>query len=129
MVVEHNSSRAGETQGVRHVDSAAPERLHALLMDLVRATGLLQPDQTVPGQPESMSQAFALHELDIDTPLSQRDPAERLGLEKSRQPDGRGDGTQGTSNARTRSRQPAALPAAAYRRGPRPARPHGRHFS
>lgn len=68
---------------MRHVDSTAPERLHALLMDLVRATGLLQPDQTVPGQPVSMSQAFALHELDVDTPLSQRDLAERLRLEKS----------------------------------------------
>jgi DNA-binding MarR family transcriptional regulator len=73
-----------ETQGVRHVESAAaPERLHELLMDLILATGLLQPDQTVPGQPVSMSQAFALHELDTDTPLSQRDLAERLHLEKS----------------------------------------------
>jgi DNA-binding MarR family transcriptional regulator len=47
-------------------------------MDLVRAAGLLQLDQAV-----SMSQAFALHELDSDTPLSQRDLAERLRLEKS----------------------------------------------
>jgi DNA-binding MarR family transcriptional regulator len=82
-VVEHNSSRAEETQGVRQVDSAAPERIHELIMDLVRAAGLLQPDQTVPGQPVSMSQAFALHELDADIPLSQRDLAERLHLEKS----------------------------------------------
>jgi DNA-binding MarR family transcriptional regulator len=65
------------------VDPATPERLHELLMDLVRAAGLLQPDQTVPGLPVSMSQAFALHELDTDTPLSQRDLAVRLGLEKS----------------------------------------------
>jgi DNA-binding MarR family transcriptional regulator len=61
---------------------AAPERLHGLLMDLVRATGLLL-DQAVPGQPVSLSQAFALHELDTDTPLSQRELAERLRLEKS----------------------------------------------
>ena len=65
------------------MDFAAPERLHDLLMDLVRATGLLQPDQTVPGQPVSMSLAFALHELDAHTALSQRDLAERLRLEKS----------------------------------------------
>jgi DNA-binding MarR family transcriptional regulator len=52
-------------------------------MDVVRAAGLLQPDQTVAGQPVSLSQAFALHELDTDTPLSQRDLAERLRLEKS----------------------------------------------
>ena len=60
-----------------------PEPLHGLLMDLVRATGLLHPDQAAPGQPVSMSQVFALHELDTPTPLSQRDLAERLGLEKS----------------------------------------------
>jgi DNA-binding MarR family transcriptional regulator len=65
------------------VDSAEAARLHELLMDVVRAAGLLQPDQTVAGQPVSLSQAFALHELDTDTPLSQRDLAERLRLEKS----------------------------------------------
>lgn len=52
-------------------------------MDLVRATGLLQVDETVSGHPLSISQAFALHELDAGTPLSQRDLAERLRLEKS----------------------------------------------
>jgi DNA-binding MarR family transcriptional regulator len=65
---------------------AAPskaERLHELLMDLVRATGLLQPDHAVPGQQLTVSQAFALHELDTEPPLSQRDLAERLHLEKS----------------------------------------------
>jgi DNA-binding MarR family transcriptional regulator len=76
-------ARAGESVGTRHVDSAEAERLHELLMDLVRAAGLLQPDQTVPGHPVSMSQALALHELDTGTPLSQRDLAERLRLEKS----------------------------------------------
>jgi DNA-binding MarR family transcriptional regulator len=52
-------------------------------MDLVRAAGLLQGDQAIPGQPVSLSQAFALHELDTGTPLSQRDLAARLHLEKS----------------------------------------------
>lgn len=52
-------------------------------MDLVRVTGLLQPDQTAPGHTLSMSQAFALHELDTGVPLSQRDLAQRLRLEKS----------------------------------------------
>jgi DNA-binding MarR family transcriptional regulator len=52
-------------------------------MDLIRVAGLLQPDAAIPGQPVSLSQAFALHELDTGAPLSQRDLAERLGLEKS----------------------------------------------
>jgi len=65
------------------VDDPTPQRLHELLMDLVRAAGLLQPDHAVPGQPLTVSQAFALHELDRDVPLSQQDLAERLRLEKS----------------------------------------------
>ena len=66
------------------VDSATPaERLHELFMDLVRAGGMLQPDNLIPGQSISVSQAFALHELDTDVALSQRDLAERLHLEKS----------------------------------------------
>jgi DNA-binding MarR family transcriptional regulator len=65
------------------LDAAEAARLHELLMDVVRAAGLLQPDQTVAGHPVSLSQAFALHELDADTPLSQRDLADRLRLEKS----------------------------------------------
>jgi DNA-binding MarR family transcriptional regulator len=65
------------------VESADAERIHELLMDLLRAGGLLQPDQVVPGHPISMSQAFALHELDTGTPLSQQELAERLRLEKS----------------------------------------------
>jgi DNA-binding MarR family transcriptional regulator len=64
------------------VDSAA-ERLHQLFMDVMRIGGLLQPDSTVPGHQISLSQAFALHELDTDTPLSQRELGERLQLEKS----------------------------------------------
>jgi DNA-binding MarR family transcriptional regulator len=52
-------------------------------MDLMRVGGMLQPDHAIPGLSVSLSQAFALHELDTDTPLSQRDLAERLRLEKS----------------------------------------------
>ena len=62
---------------------ADAEHLHHLLMDLVRAAGLLQPDRTVPGHPISMSQGFALHELDRGAALSQQELADRLGLEKS----------------------------------------------
>jgi DNA-binding MarR family transcriptional regulator len=69
--------------GTSRVDSAEAARLHELLMDVVRAAGLLQPDQAVAGHPVSLSQAFALHELDTGTPLSQRELAERLRLEKS----------------------------------------------
>jgi DNA-binding MarR family transcriptional regulator len=65
------------------VDPAAPERLHKLMMELVRVIGLVQLDQAVAGQSISLSQAFALHELDTGVPLSQRDLAERLHLEKS----------------------------------------------
>ena len=82
-VATHNSSAPAAARRPSNVDLAASQRLHELLMDLVRATGLLQPDQAVPGQPLSMSQAFALHELDTDPPLSQRDLADRLRLEKS----------------------------------------------
>ena len=63
------------------VDHAEASRLHALLMELIRAAGLLQSDG--PAHTLSLSQAFALHELDTGTGLSQRDLAERLRLEKS----------------------------------------------
>lgn len=60
------------------------ERLHALVMELVRAAGLLQAgDRSIPGESVSMSQGFALHELDVPDPLTQRELAERLQLEKS----------------------------------------------
>jgi DNA-binding MarR family transcriptional regulator len=62
---------------------STPHRLHHLLMDLVRAGGLLHADQAVPGYQISLSQAFALHELDTNVPLSQGELAQRLGLEKS----------------------------------------------
>jgi DNA-binding MarR family transcriptional regulator len=64
------------------VDSAA-ERLHQLFMDVMRVGGMLQPDSSVPGHPISLSQAFALHELDTEKPLSQQELAQRLRLEKS----------------------------------------------
>jgi DNA-binding MarR family transcriptional regulator len=65
------------------VEQAAPERLHQLVMDLIRIAGLLQPEQSMPASGLSMSQAFGLHELDTDRPMSQRELAERLNLEKS----------------------------------------------
>jgi DNA-binding MarR family transcriptional regulator len=52
-------------------------------MEFIRVAGLLQVDQGVPGHAVSMSQAFALHELDSGVPLSQRDLAGRLRLDKS----------------------------------------------
>lgn len=58
-------------------------RLHRLIMELVRVIGVLHPEQVVPGQAGSVSQAFAIHELDTDPPLSQQDLADRLQLEKS----------------------------------------------
>jgi DNA-binding MarR family transcriptional regulator len=51
-------------------------------MDLVRYAGLLQPVLD-PGTGLSMSEIFAVHELDVLGPLSQQDLAERLHLEKS----------------------------------------------
>ena len=60
------------------------EQLHALFMDLVRSAGLLRSDQELPGFSVSMSQAYAIHELDHgDGPISQRELADRLLLEKS----------------------------------------------
>ncbi|NYH52272.1 DNA-binding MarR family transcriptional regulator [Nocardiopsis arvandica] len=62
---------------------AVPEQIHTMVMDLVRTVGLLQPEHAVSDLTVSLSQGFALHELDTDPPLSQRELAERLGLEKS----------------------------------------------
>jgi DNA-binding MarR family transcriptional regulator len=59
------------------------DRLHHLLMDLFRTAGLVLGGGAVPGRPSSLSQVFALHELDREVGLSQRELAERLGLEKS----------------------------------------------
>jgi hypothetical protein len=48
------------------------EHIHTLLMELVRAGGMLEHVQSVPDHQISLSAAFALHELDTGTPLSQR---------------------------------------------------------
>jgi DNA-binding MarR family transcriptional regulator len=61
----------------------ASVRLHEALMELGQVTALFHPDQTIPGESVSMSQVFALHELDVAAPMSQRDLAVRLCLEKS----------------------------------------------
>jgi DNA-binding MarR family transcriptional regulator len=58
-------------------------RLHHLVMDLIRVADQLQPEHAMPAAPVTTSQAFTLHELDTDGPLSQQELAERLGLEKS----------------------------------------------
>lgn len=65
------------------IDRPVPDQLHRHLMELVRVIGVLHPDQVVPGQATSVSQVFAIHELDTDPPLSQRDLVARLQLEKS----------------------------------------------
>ncbi|MEY9212799.1 MarR family transcriptional regulator [Thermobifida halotolerans] len=66
------------------MDPTPAHQLHRSLMDLVRVAGLLQGDQQVLSHPVSLSQAFALDELGTaGGPLSQRELAERLGLEKS----------------------------------------------
>jgi DNA-binding MarR family transcriptional regulator len=70
------ASRRGYAWGVH-------DSLGILLDRLVRTAGLLQPDQPMLGQPVSLSEAYALAELAGDAPLSQRDLAVRLDLEKS----------------------------------------------
>lgn len=61
----------------------AGHHLHHLLMEVVRTAESALMDRIVPGRALSMSQLFALHELDHDAGMSQRELAERLGLEKS----------------------------------------------
>jgi DNA-binding MarR family transcriptional regulator len=43
----------------------------------------VRPDEVLPGHDVSLSQVFALHELDTGAPLSQNELARRLRLEKS----------------------------------------------
>lgn len=57
--------------------------LHHLLLDLVRTAEFALLDELLPGRALSMSQLLAIHELDLHTGISQRELAERLGLEKS----------------------------------------------
>ncbi|WP_112133759.1 MarR family winged helix-turn-helix transcriptional regulator [Glycomyces dulcitolivorans] len=59
------------------------EHLHHLLMDVVRTAEFALMEHVVPGRALSMSQLLALHELDHRDGMSQRELAERLGLEKS----------------------------------------------
>lgn len=59
------------------------EHLHHLLMDVVRTAEFALMADVVPGRAMSMSQLFAIHELDFHAGMSQRELAERLGLEKS----------------------------------------------
>jgi DNA-binding MarR family transcriptional regulator len=61
----------------------ASHQLHDLLMDLVRLANLLHPEQAADRPAVPLSQVFALHELDTDTPLSQGELAARLRLDKS----------------------------------------------
>lgn len=62
--------------------SGDPHVLHGLLMDLVRHAGMLQPELD-PGTGLSMSEVFAVRELDVLGPMTQQDLADRLHLEKS----------------------------------------------
>ena len=75
MVVEHNP----------RVEPVARDRdqLHDLLMDLARLGSMLHPAEASDRRMVSLSEVFALHVLDIDTPLSQQDLAKQLRLEKS----------------------------------------------
>ncbi|MCC3765618.1 MarR family transcriptional regulator [Glycomyces sp. TRM65418] len=59
------------------------DHLHHLLLDLVRTAEFTLLDGLLPGRVLSMSQLFAIHELDHRAGMSQRELAERLGLEKS----------------------------------------------
>ncbi len=77
IVVEHNPSASVPEAGDDH------DWLRPLIVQLIRASGLLQPDQPAPGHGGSLSEGFALAELAGNAPLAQRDLAERLGLEKS----------------------------------------------
>ena len=60
-----------------------PGQLHDLLLDLVRSVGLLHLVDAGPDVPGSLSEIFALHELDAHGGLAQQDLAHRLVLDKS----------------------------------------------
>jgi DNA-binding MarR family transcriptional regulator len=57
--------------------------LHRLLLELVRSIGLLHVVDAGPAGQVSLSELFALHELDRRDGLSQQDLTTVLGLEKS----------------------------------------------
>ena len=63
------------------METTPAHRLHRALMDLLRLSGLLQNDQQVLGHPVSLSQSFALDELDpAAPPPSQQELAEYAGM-------------------------------------------------
>jgi DNA-binding MarR family transcriptional regulator len=57
--------------------------LQALVPQLIRDAGLLRPEGPLPHHPISLSEGLALEGLRRGAALSQRDLADRLGLEKS----------------------------------------------
>jgi DNA-binding MarR family transcriptional regulator len=57
--------------------------LHGLLLELVRSVGLLHVVDAGNSGQVSLSEAFALHELDADGGLAQQELAARLQLDKS----------------------------------------------
>jgi len=79
-VDHHAEPIIGEAAG-----AVGPARdwLGALLARLIRVAGLLHPDEPLLGHPVTLSEGFALSELRAAAPLTQRDLADRLGLEKS----------------------------------------------
>jgi len=64
-------------------DEPTTPQLHDLMMELFRMIAEAMPTASAGGAPLSLSQAFTLHELDREVPLSQRDLAELLHLDKS----------------------------------------------
>lgn len=65
------------------MSQSSPPELQSQLIALIRAFGLHRLEQTPCGQPVAVTEAHALMELSLDTPLSQSDLVQRLGLEKS----------------------------------------------
>ncbi len=68
---------------MREKVSRSEHRLHELFMELMRVVSTWHVDPTDPEGGLSVSQAFAVHALDTDPPLSQQQLAARLRLEKS----------------------------------------------
>jgi DNA-binding MarR family transcriptional regulator len=71
-----------QTDGQTDPDSRE-EQLHELLLQLVRAIGLLEPSSPHAGDPLTLSERFALSELAEHAPLVQQELADLLNLEKS----------------------------------------------
>jgi DNA-binding MarR family transcriptional regulator len=71
-----------QTAGQTGPDSRE-EQLHELLLQLVRAIGLLEPSGPNASDPLTLSERFALSELAEHAPLVQQELADLLNLEKS----------------------------------------------